>query len=107
MRHLLEISSRALSGREGEYDRWYETTHVGEVLALPGFLACERFQRLSPDSDQALEFVAIYEVETDDPPALLQSLFAAVPTMQLTDAIDPNGTRFEFLRPIGQGRRTG
>ena len=79
-RHLLMVSSRALPGRESDYDRWYEEVHAGEVLALPGFVACERFRRLAEDGG-AGEFVALYEVETDDPPALLASLFAAVPTM--------------------------
>jgi hypothetical protein len=102
-RHLLIVSSRALPGREAEYERWYEEVHVGEVLALPGFLACERFERLG--DGEATEFVALYEVETDDPAALLESLFAAVPKMRLTDAIDPASARFEFLRSRSSGPR--
>jgi hypothetical protein len=104
MRYLLEIASRALAGREAEYEAWYESTHVGEVLALPGFTACERFERLGKQGE-VLELVALYEVETDDPAALLQSLFAAAPSMNLTDSIDMESVRFEVLRPIGAGRR--
>lgn len=103
-RYILAVSSRSLPGREADYERWYEETHVGEVLALPGFEACERFERLGADG-QTTEFVAHYEVETDDPEALLQSLFAATPNMQLTDAIDGQSVRFEFLRPTGAGRK--
>lgn len=101
MRYLLQVSSRALPGREADYDRWYGETHVWEVLALPGFLACERFRRMTPGADGAEDFVALYEVETDDPGALLQSLFAAAPKMKLTDAIDQSSARFEFLVPQG------
>lgn len=105
MRYLLEISSRGLPGREADYDLWYEETHLDEVLALPGFNACERFERLAPDSRGVTELVALYEVEADDPQALLQSLFAATPDMKLTDAIDRDSVRFEFLRPTGVGRK--
>lgn len=105
MRYLLEISSRAVPGREADYDRWYEDTHVGEVLALPGFVACERFERLAADGQGIVEHVALYEVETADPHALLQSLFAAAPGMRLTDAMDTTSPRFDILRPVGNGRR--
>lgn len=105
MRYILQVSSRAMPGREADYDTWYEETHMGEVLALDGFVACERFRRTVPGQDGPAEFVANYEVETDDPGALLQSLFAAAPDMNLTDSIDPASARFEFLEPIGGGRR--
>lgn len=99
MRYILEVSSRALPGREVDYDRWYGDVHVKDVLALPGFESAERFRRLGADGQESGEFVALYRVETDDPAVLLQSLFAASATMQLTDAIDPASPRFEFLSP--------
>jgi predicted secreted Zn-dependent protease len=105
MRYLLSVSSRAVPGREADYGRWYEGTHVSEVLALPGFVACERFERLAPDGEAAVEHVAVYEIETGDPPALVQSLFAAAPDMEMTDALDIASARFEVLRPVGSGRR--
>ncbi len=101
MRYQLEVSSRAVPGREADYNRWYDETHVREVLALPGFLACQRYTRIAAGSPADGESVAFYEVETDDPHALLQSLFAASPNMQLTDAIDVQSVRFEFLKPNG------
>jgi hypothetical protein len=104
MRYLLQVSSRALSGREADYERWYSEVHVRDVLALPGFLACTRHKRMTPGANGALadvDLVAIYEVETNDPGGLLQSLFAAAPQMKMTDAIDLSSVRFEFLQPLG------
>jgi hypothetical protein len=101
MRYQLEISSRALPGREADYDTWYDNIHVKEVLALPGFLSCQRYTRSAAGSPSDGECVSLYEVETDDPQALLQSLFAAAPSMQLTDSIDMQSARFEFLKPHG------
>ena len=105
MRYLLQISSCAVSGREAEYNRWYEDRHLQDVLALPGFLTCERFERRSAIPPHAADFVAIYEVETEDPDALLASLFAAASTMEMTEALDPASPRFEILRPLGAKRR--
>jgi len=101
MRWILHISSRALPAREAEYDRWYGETHVGEVLALPGFLSCKRYRQFGVDGQPDGVFVAQYEVETDDPPALLQALFAAAPTMRLTDSIDSASVSCSFLQPHG------
>ena len=103
MRYILQVSSRAMPGRDADYEQWYESTHMGEVLALDGFVAAERFRKTGQDGQ--VEFVANYEVETDDRDALLQSLFAAAPNMNMTDAIDVTSAKFEFLEPAGAGRR--
>jgi hypothetical protein len=99
MRYILSVSSRAVEGRQADYDQWYDDIHMGEVTALPGFLSCTRFNALDMEGKETGECIAHYEVETDDPAALLQSLFTATPTMRLTDAIDPTSARFTFLKP--------
>jgi len=99
LRYILQVSTRALAGREEEFNRWYGEVHVGEVLAVPGFSSCRRFTALGMDGQPTGEFIALYEVDTDDPAALLNRLFAASPTMRMTDAIDPASPRFSFLAP--------
>lgn len=104
MRYILEVASRAVVGRDAEYNSWYDQTHIGEVLQIDGFLAGERFQSLDMQGQPTGEYISHFEVETDDPAALLQKLFAATPTMNLTDTIDMASPRFTFLRPTGNGR---
>lgn len=99
MRYILSVSSRAMPGREAEYNQWYDQIHMGEVCALPGFVSCERLRALDMEGKETGECIAHYTVETDDPAALLQSLFAATPAMRLTDAIDASSARFTFLQP--------
>ncbi|MGF7150187.1 hypothetical protein FHS96_003845 [Sphingomonas zeicaulis] len=99
MRYILHVASRALDGREADYDRWYDQVHAVEMCALPGVLSCTRYRELDMAGQETGVFVADYSVETDDPAALLQSVFAAVPTMHLTDAIDPQSPCFTFLKP--------
>lgn len=101
MRYVLQVASKALPGREEEYDRWYDEIHVHDVLGVPGFLACQRYRRFTPGNEEATDFVANYEVETDNPGALLESLIAASASMQMTDAIDSASVSFEFLLPHG------
>ena len=101
MRYHMQVTSKALPGREEEYDRWYDETHMWEVLALPGFFSCQRFIREAPGTPDDREFIAMYEVETDDPDTLLQMLFDETPNMQMTEAIDVNSVRFDFLKPRG------
>lgn len=99
--YLLQVSSRAIDGRDDDYDQWYGDVHVGEVLGVPGFKACQRYKKLGTDHASFSEFVAMYEVETDNPVGLLGALNAAAADMRMTDAIDIPSVRFEFLFPHG------
>lgn len=52
MRYIIAVTSRALPGREADYDRWYDDVHVGEVLSLSGFLSCDRFRALDVERNE-------------------------------------------------------
>jgi hypothetical protein len=41
----LLIFSRAAGGEDAAYHRWYDETHLGEVLAVPEITAAQRFTR--------------------------------------------------------------
>ena len=60
MRYILSVSSRAVPGREDEYDAWYEDVHAPEVTALPGFLSYERFRQIDMEGKETGEFIAHY-----------------------------------------------
>ncbi|MFV0645926.1 MAG: hypothetical protein ACK5NN_15770 [Sphingomonadaceae bacterium] len=106
MNYLLQVTSQAMPGRDDDYNIWYENTHMIDVLGLDGFNACTRYMYSGPGHEGPPKYVALYEVVTDDPPALLQDLVKASATMQISDSIDPKSVRFEFLQPIGGGRKT-
>lgn len=80
--------------REDEFNAWYDSTHVPDVLKIPGFVACTRF-RVSDTQFGPTEtpgsYVAYYEIDTDDlagVPAAMGAAFAAgeLPT---SDVITP------------------
>ena len=99
MRYILHVTSRAVPGREEDFDRWYDEFHAVEMCALPGIHSCTRYRELDMEGKETGVFIADYAVDTDSPPALLQSIFAAAPTMNLTDAIDMESPRFTFFQP--------
>lgn len=62
------VLTNAVHGREAEFNDWYSDVHLRDVCAIPGIVRAERFalaeaQRSSP---QPFEYLAIYEIETDD-----------------------------------------
>jgi hypothetical protein len=87
--HLLVAISNAQPGREDEYNTWYETIHMPEVLALPGFSAAQRFAPAQAPSDGPARYMAVYEIE-GDADAAMSGLMGAVRggKLNMTDAID-------------------
>lgn len=64
-----------VEGREAEYNEWYDTIHLAEVIAVPGFVAAERYQ-FEPGENQETrhKYLAIYEFTADDPAIVLGEL---------------------------------
>ncbi len=66
-RYKLVVLSNPVEGREAEYQDWYQNVHLGQVVAFKGFKSARRF-RLAKNlvEREALPYLAIYEIETDD-----------------------------------------
>ncbi|AIT79819.1 hypothetical protein JI59_08545 [Novosphingobium pentaromativorans US6-1] len=83
-------------GCEDEYNQWYNDEHIGDVLNAPGFVAARRF-RIAADPNAALphRYVAIYEMETDDPDKVMAELTRRSDqgVFQISSALDLNGVR--------------
>ena len=58
--------------RDGEFNDWYDRTHLPELLAVPGFVSARRYRRVGDDG--APEYLAVYEIEADDLAAPLREL---------------------------------
>ena len=51
--------------REAEYHDWYNTMHIPDILATPGFVKATRYEIRAPRDGRG-RFLAVYEIETDD-----------------------------------------
>jgi len=64
--YIQTVVTAPVVGREDEFNRWYEDTHLPEVLQVPGFVAGRRYALTGPGAADGPRFLAVYEIETDD-----------------------------------------
>ena len=78
--------------RDEEFNSWYNEVHLPDVLAVDGFVAATRFRVASAgvggDGEVPHRYVALYEIESDDPHATLEALVAAAPHMRMSDVLE-------------------
>ena len=81
-----------------------------DVLAIPGFVAARRFERVGPvvRAGSPYRYLATYEVVTDDPDAALRELLARVgtPSMPMSEAMEQDIYAVLYEARSPQVRRT-
>lgn len=99
-RYQLHLHTKPIAGREDEYHRWYDETHLAEVVGLTDFLSGERLAlvSLAPDATPSDSYLAVYEIETDDLPKTLGRMRTA--GLQLSDALDTASVRTQVFRSL-------
>jgi hypothetical protein len=85
-KHKLLVMSNPVEGRDDDFNRWYDTVHLPDVFKVPGVTGAERFRL---DGGQ-WRYLAIYELDCEDPAAVAAELGAraGTPLMTMTDAFD-------------------
>jgi hypothetical protein len=105
MKHILLVLSNAVEGQDDAFNTWYTGTHLPDVLKVHGFSAAQRF-RLSDtqmnDAAAPYKYLAIYEVDEENLPAVRDALGSAAGTdaMYIDPALDMKGTVAYFFSPI-------
>src|SRR5215212_9706989 len=66
-RYMFVVLTDPMPGGEAEYNEWYNTVHLQDLVKLPGIKAAQRY-KLAPISaaDGKQKYLALYEIETDD-----------------------------------------
>ena len=100
--HTFLVISNAVPGREAEFNRWYTEQHLSDVLKVPGFVAARRFEVAQDPHGLPGRYVAIYEMDTEDPAATLAALETAATSgdMVMTDTLDMDTVSATLLRAI-------
>jgi hypothetical protein len=103
-KHLFFAFTRPTPGREEEFNDWYDNEHLGDVLRVPGVTGAQRF-RITPQfetPDLLHGYLAIYEIEAEDPQAALLAISGAAGTdaMQISEALDSNAALTFLAKPI-------
>jgi len=72
------VHSRPLPGLEAEYNDWYQNVHLKDIVAIPGFVAAQRWRLAEAVSGQAPEpYMAVYEIEAESAQQAKQALLDA------------------------------
>lgn len=89
---MLAWSSPASPDQAGEFEDWYENTHIPQIrAAVPSITAVSRYQLADPESPgRSDRYLAVYELDTDDIPAAAAALAdsAAGGRMDMTTAMN-------------------
>jgi hypothetical protein len=66
--HVFVVLTQPAEGMTAEFNRWYDTEHIPDVLKIPDFVAVQRFRFVPqrPDDEPLRPFLALYETETED-----------------------------------------
>jgi hypothetical protein len=69
--------------RDEEYNTWYDEVHLGELVALDGFVSARRLRPVDGNGP----YVAIYEIEGDNLQAVLDNMIASAGQLTMSDAL--------------------
>jgi len=107
-KHIFLALTNPVEGKEPEFNEWYNTHHVPDVINVPGFVSGQRFKlsdsQFGGEASKAYKSLAVYEIETDDIAATIKELRARGGTADITptDAIDGKRVATYMFTPIGE-----
>src|SRR3546814_6178862 len=87
-RYAFVVQTNAVEDRDEEFNAWYSGPHLADLRRLPGVVSARRFRIADTQiRDQASphRYLAIYEIETDDPQSFTRALLARAGTELLAD----------------------
>jgi hypothetical protein len=105
-KHYLFHFANAVDGREEEFNEWYDNTHLGDVLAVPGMIAATRYElepieRSGPPAPG--RYLAVYEFD-GDPNEVTAALGAAAKQMFITPAMSSERGPSRVYREVAPRR---
>lgn len=106
-RYIQTVLATPKPGTEEDYNRWHRDEHVHDVLDVPGFVSARRFRLAQPGNDGkpvTWQFFTIYEVETDDPAAMVAEMGRRYGTEQMPKSplSDPSKTVTLLWEPVSE-----
>jgi hypothetical protein len=100
-KYVLIAQSAAKDGQDDEYNKWYGGTHLPDICAIPGVKSGRRFElAMVPHGHPGLRYLAIYEVEVDDPASVMAEIGKRMSngTMKISEALDADPTVMWFYK---------
>ncbi len=90
-RFKMLVFSEPFEGKDEAFNEWYTGRHLADLCALEGFTGAQRFELHSVSMGKELNrYLAIYDVETDDPDWMIENMFAKRDTPEMPIAPEFN-----------------
>lgn len=103
--HKMVVFAKAKSGQVEAVAKWYDETHIPDMLAVPGLISAERHTMMTVKQPEGLptwDFMTVYEFEGADPMVALVNLGKA--QIPLSDLMESTETL--SIVGISQGARS-
>jgi hypothetical protein len=103
------VFSNPVEGREDEFNEWYDTVHVPEVLAVPGMISAQRAAFLETETGKAgglspdvHRFCVVYEMD-GDPDEVMTEIRRRIEIgeMSMNDCIDMTSVQMHWWTQQG------
>jgi hypothetical protein len=107
-KYTFVVMTNPTAGKEDEFNEWYNTHHIPDVLNVPGFISAQRFcvaeAQMGGEKSRAYKYLALYEIETDDVAGVLKELRARAGTPEIvpSDAIDMKNVASFVFTPVAE-----
>jgi hypothetical protein len=105
-KYTFVVLTNPTSGKEAEYNEWYNKQHIPDVLNVPGFVAAQRFRLADAQmgDNNPHRYLALYEIETNDLAATLKDMQSRVGSndMIMSDAIDMKTVAPHLFTPVAE-----
>jgi hypothetical protein len=107
-KYTFVVMTNPTTGKEAEFNEWYNTHHIPDVLNVPGFVCAQRFHiadaQMGGEASKAYKYLALYEIETDDLAGVLKELRArgGTPEIVPSDAIDMKNVGAFVFTPVAE-----
>ena len=106
-KYTFVVLTNATTGKDDEFNEWYNGQHIPDVLSVPGFVCAQRFRLADTqmgDKNKPHKYLALYEIETDNLPAVLKEMQSRAGTadMVMSDAIDMKTVSAYIFTPAAE-----
>ena len=114
--NVFVVLTNPIADADQAFNEWYDTTHIPQVLDVPGVVAAQRYaiSEVNVPDDQELpavlpppthRYMVIYELD-QKPDQVMQEFLARVMSGKLTlcDALDMSTISLTGWTPVGERR---
>lgn len=104
-RSLIVVTTNPASEADlAEFTRWYDEVHIPQLLErVEGFVSAKRYKVSDASPTQPTHrYVAVYEIDSDDPSAAHAALLEALGAgrLDMTTALSPEPGAMVLLQPV-------